>query len=86
MSTTSRTSGAKAVQGPPYAPGEACPTSIARAKIYISVLPVWSSTLQGREGSISGYRFVKVVYSNGNRSPLLMDTAEISRLAVGGEA
>jgi hypothetical protein len=85
MGATPWTYRTKAVREPSYAPGRPCSTSRVRAKIYISVLPVWSSTLQGREGSISGYRFVKVVYSNGNRSPLLMDTAEISRLAAGGE-
>jgi len=63
------------------------PDPILEAKVYINVLPVWNSTLQGREGSIPGYRCVKVFHANGNRPLLLREAGELyGQAAAGGEA
>lgn len=58
------------------------PGPIPGAKIFIAVLPVWNSTLQGREGSISRHRLVKVFHPTGNRHLLPVESAEIGRQAI----
>ncbi|HOI57105.1 MULTISPECIES: hypothetical protein [unclassified Methanoculleus] len=58
------------------------PVALIGAKIYIAELPVWNSTLRGREVNIPGYPYMKVFLEEGEDLQMMKKADYGSRSSV----